>query len=257
MVTSAERASQPEKMSPNIFISAGEASGEHYGALVVAALKKQLAAAGQTASFFGMGGERMAAAGLECVVRSEEMAVMGLTEIVRHLPRIWREFRKPQTIHPRAPAQCRRAHRLPRNPLPAGQRAAPARRSGHLLRQPAVVGLEEEAHPAGAKVHRPDAGDLSLRGAVLSRARRPGRVCGPSAGGAALARCQPRVLRHVQLSPKGPHLDRAASRQPRQRDSGQPAHHARRRPPDGRTPTLQLHAAPRADAHPGRPPHGF
>src|ERR1035438_7176839 len=41
-----------------------------------------------------MGGERMAAAGLECIVRSEEMAVMGLTEVVRHLPRIWREFRR-------------------------------------------------------------------------------------------------------------------------------------------------------------------
>ena len=36
-------------MPPSIFISAGEASGEHYGALVIAALKKQLAAAGQSA----------------------------------------------------------------------------------------------------------------------------------------------------------------------------------------------------------------
>ena len=105
MVTSAGRASQPEKMSLNIFISAGEASGEHYGALVIGALKKQLAAAGQTAGFFGMGGERMAAAGLECVVRSEEMAVMGLTEIVRHLPRIWREFRRlKQSVRARRPS---------------------------------------------------------------------------------------------------------------------------------------------------------
>jgi lipid-A-disaccharide synthase len=81
-------------MPPTIFISAGEASGEHYGALVVAALQKRFAAAGSSASFYGMGGERMAAAGLECVVRSEDMAVMGLTEVVRHLPHIWREFRK-------------------------------------------------------------------------------------------------------------------------------------------------------------------
>ena len=86
--------SNAEKMPPTIFISAGEASGEHYGALVIAALKKQLAASGQSGEFFGMGGERMAAEGLECVGRSEEMAVMGLTEVVHHLPRIWREFRK-------------------------------------------------------------------------------------------------------------------------------------------------------------------
>jgi lipid-A-disaccharide synthase len=41
-----------------------------------------------------MGGTRMAAAGVECVVRAEDMAVMGLTEVVLHLPRIYGEFRK-------------------------------------------------------------------------------------------------------------------------------------------------------------------
>jgi lipid-A-disaccharide synthase len=91
-------------MAPKIFISAGEASGEHYGALLVAALQQKLKDQGQTASFFGMGGERMAMAGLECVVRSEEMAVMGLTEVIHHLPRIWREFRRlKQAVRERRP----------------------------------------------------------------------------------------------------------------------------------------------------------
>ena len=89
---------------PDIFISAGEASGEHYGALLVDALQKRLAAAGQTAQFFGMGGARMATAGLEVVVRSEDMAVMGITEVVRHLPRIYREFgRLKRAIRERRP----------------------------------------------------------------------------------------------------------------------------------------------------------
>jgi len=81
-------------MAPTIFISAGEASGEHYGALLVASLQRQLAQSGQTARFFGMGGTRMEAVGLERVVHAEDMAVMGLTEVVLHLPRIYREFRK-------------------------------------------------------------------------------------------------------------------------------------------------------------------
>jgi lipid-A-disaccharide synthase len=81
-------------MPSTIFISAGEASGEHYGALLTAALREQLTASGQEAAFFGMGGQRMAAAGLDVVVRSEDMAVMGLTEVIRHLPRIYGEFRK-------------------------------------------------------------------------------------------------------------------------------------------------------------------
>ena len=46
----------------------------------------------------------MVAAGLERVVRAEDMAVMGITEVVRHLPRIYREFRKlKQSIHDRRP----------------------------------------------------------------------------------------------------------------------------------------------------------
>jgi lipid-A-disaccharide synthase len=106
MVTSAgQSGAQQGKMAATIFISAGEASGEHYGALLIAALQEQLAAAGQAASFFGMGGARMAASGLECVVRSEEMAVMGLTEVVRHLPRIWREFQRlKQAVRTRPPS---------------------------------------------------------------------------------------------------------------------------------------------------------
>jgi lipid-A-disaccharide synthase len=91
-------------MPPTIFISAGEASGEHYGALLIEALKLQLCANGQSAAFFGMGADRMAAAGLERVVRSEDVAVMGITEVVLHLPRIYAEFRKlKQSIRDRRP----------------------------------------------------------------------------------------------------------------------------------------------------------
>jgi lipid-A-disaccharide synthase len=105
MVTSAGRDSAKKKMSPTIFISAGEASGEHYGALLAAALRSRLDLVQNEKKIFGMGGERMAAAGVECVVRSEEMAVMGLTEVVLHLPRIWREFRKlKQAIRQRPPS---------------------------------------------------------------------------------------------------------------------------------------------------------
>lgn len=88
-----------------IFISAGEASGEHYGALLTAALQKRLARAGVAARFLGMGGTRMEAAGLERVVRAEDVAVMGLTEVVRHLPQIYGEYRKlKRAIRSRHPA---------------------------------------------------------------------------------------------------------------------------------------------------------
>ena len=81
-------------MPPSIFISAGEASGEHYGALLASELRRQLATAGLNAEFAGMGGPRMQAACVKLIVRAEDMAVMGLTEVVLHLPSIYREFRK-------------------------------------------------------------------------------------------------------------------------------------------------------------------
>ncbi len=79
---------------PTIFISAGEASGELYGAMLIEELRNQLAVDGRKANFVGMGGARMVNAGLRQVVRSEDMAVMGITEVVRHLPRIYREYQK-------------------------------------------------------------------------------------------------------------------------------------------------------------------
>ncbi len=75
---------------PRIFLSAGEASGETYGAALIGAILRRRA----DAEFFGLGGRRMEAAGLRRVVRAEDVAVMGITEIVRHIPRILREYRR-------------------------------------------------------------------------------------------------------------------------------------------------------------------
>jgi len=88
------------KISPKIFLSAGEASGEHYGALLLAELKSRCPGA----TFFGMGGERMEALGCERIVNSEDVAVMGITEVIRHLPRIYGEYRKlKQSVRDRRP----------------------------------------------------------------------------------------------------------------------------------------------------------
>src|SRR5207249_2765074 len=44
--------------------------------------------------FFGVGGERMRAAGCDTVVDAKELSVVGITEILSHLPKIWGLFRK-------------------------------------------------------------------------------------------------------------------------------------------------------------------
>jgi lipid-A-disaccharide synthase len=82
-----------------ILISAGEASGEMYGALLIGALHR-LAGEGTRATlnqpleFFGVGGDRMRAAGCDTVVDSRDLAVVGISEILSHLPKIWGLFHK-------------------------------------------------------------------------------------------------------------------------------------------------------------------
>jgi lipid-A-disaccharide synthase len=75
---------------PRIFLSAGEASGEHYGASLIPAIRRLV----PNAEFFGLGGLRMEALGFRRIVRAEDVAVMGITEVIRHLPRIYGEYRK-------------------------------------------------------------------------------------------------------------------------------------------------------------------
>ncbi|HKC00305.1 MAG TPA: lipid-A-disaccharide synthase [Terriglobales bacterium] len=97
-----------------VLISAGEASGEMYGAKLIEALRRRAAdpanlgtrlgsvPAGQSPAttqdsqldFFGAGGERMRAAGCEIVVDARDLAVVGITEILSHLPKILGLYRK-------------------------------------------------------------------------------------------------------------------------------------------------------------------
>src|SRR6185437_13848958 len=46
------------------------------------------------AEFFGCAGPRMQAAGVRPVIDMRSIAVLGIVEVVVHLPRIWRQFRK-------------------------------------------------------------------------------------------------------------------------------------------------------------------
>jgi lipid-A-disaccharide synthase len=68
-----------------ILISAGEASGEMYGAQLIEALRRR----DPLVSFFGVGGDRMRAAGCDTVVDTRDLAVVGITEILGHLPKIY------------------------------------------------------------------------------------------------------------------------------------------------------------------------
>lgn len=76
---------------PLIFLIAGEPSGDLLGARLMAAMQTET---GGMVQFAGIGGERMIAEGLSSLVPIDELAIMGVFEIVPHAFRILQHIRR-------------------------------------------------------------------------------------------------------------------------------------------------------------------
>jgi lipid-A-disaccharide synthase len=87
-------------LAAKILISAGEASGDLYAAALATKLQERMPGI----ELFGCAGPRMRAAGVRAVVDTASLAVVGLVEVISHVPRIYGEYRKlvraARTEHP-------------------------------------------------------------------------------------------------------------------------------------------------------------
>lgn len=72
-------------------VVAGEESGDAHAASLVRSLRERAPGAGF--EFFGSTGARMREAGVESVLREDDLAITGLLEIARALPRFWAAYR--------------------------------------------------------------------------------------------------------------------------------------------------------------------
>jgi lipid-A-disaccharide synthase len=80
---------KPGEADPLVFLIAGEASGDNLGARLMAALKHRT---GNRIRFAGVGGAAMAREGLDSLFPMGEVSLMGLAEILPHLPRLLRRI---------------------------------------------------------------------------------------------------------------------------------------------------------------------
>lgn len=75
--------------APQILVVTGEASGDAHASELVAALQARR----PDLRFFGMGGSRLAARGVELLFSAQEVSVMGITEVLPKIPRILQVLR--------------------------------------------------------------------------------------------------------------------------------------------------------------------
>jgi lipid-A-disaccharide synthase len=116
-----------------IFIVSGETSGDNLAGRLMAALKAET---GGRVRFAGVGGRESKAQGLESLFPMRELSLMGLAEILPHLPRLMRRLNQTSgtalTMRPDAvvtvdsPGFCLRlAHRLRGSGIPVIHYVAP------------------------------------------------------------------------------------------------------------------------------------
>jgi lipid-A-disaccharide synthase len=91
-VTSAGDAANLQARRPpaQIFLVAGEPSGDRLGADLMAALKRRVG----EVTFSGVGGDKMIGAGLQSLFPMRELTLMGFAEVLPHLPRLMRRLRQ-------------------------------------------------------------------------------------------------------------------------------------------------------------------
>jgi lipid-A-disaccharide synthase len=94
-MSAAQERSAAAAVPLRVGIVAGEHSGDQLGAALIGALRERV----PDLQCFGVAGPKMIAQGCEAWAPSEELAVMGLTEVLRHAPRLlrlraelWRRF---------------------------------------------------------------------------------------------------------------------------------------------------------------------
>ena len=97
------------------------------------------------AEFAGIGGDAMRAAGCDTWFDASELAVMGLSEVLRHLPRLLQAAPRVPRTRAGLEARCVHRHRRARLQPGRGTLAEAARRAHRALRQPVGMGMAREA----------------------------------------------------------------------------------------------------------------
>ncbi len=150
------------KAEVNIFVIAGEHSGDALGGKLMAALRQKL---GSRVRFTGVGDEAMQNEGLVSDFPMSDVTVMGPLSILRHLPRILKRVYGTVDRAIATEPRRRRHHRQPRVHAPDRQahQEAPPRYSDRRLCEPERLGLAAWPRQENAPLCRSHSGPPAVR----------------------------------------------------------------------------------------------
>ena len=154
-----------------MFISAGELSGDIVGARLVAELRRR----DPRTRFAGTGGARLAAAGVEIIHDTNDIGVVGVTEVAKTAPGVIAAYRAIRRAASGEPFRCRGVDRQRCLQHLPGALAAPARHSHRVVISTAAVGLAIAGALDGAELRR-DCRVFSRRAGRSIRELAPGPV---------------------------------------------------------------------------------
>ncbi len=113
--------------------------------------------------YFGATGPLMRAAGVETVVNSDELAIMGILEVARVFPKFVAAFRKLKAAAIERKPDAVILVDWPEFNLRLASSASPPRTQGDLLHQSAAMGVASASHQPNSSRRRSAAVDSSVR----------------------------------------------------------------------------------------------
>jgi lipid-A-disaccharide synthase len=162
-----------DRREPLIFIVAGETSGDNLAGRLMSALRR---ATGDRVRFAGVGGPQSEAQGLTSLFPMSDLSVMGLAEVLPHLPRLVRRINQTtaaaRSLTPDAVVtvdsasfSLRLAHHL--------------RGTGHPICRAPALGLASRSRQEARQARQPHHGFATVRGFLLRRTQHSLDLCRP------------------------------------------------------------------------------
>ncbi len=146
------------KDGSSLLIVAAEASSALYGQRLLEIFKEQ----SEDIECFGIGSRAMEELGFQCLGRSEELAVVGLVEVLKHFGQIRETFNGILERCEKNPPKCALLLDYPDFNLRLAKKLKKNGNTRRLFYFPSALGVENGSNQRDSKKHCQDAGTLSI-----------------------------------------------------------------------------------------------